>query len=39
MKRFYFLIDQTGKIVWADTSNRLILTDQLLPLVTAALKK
>jgi len=39
MKRFYFLIDQSGKIVWADTSNRLILTDQLLPLVTAALKK
>lgn len=39
MKRFYFLIDQTGKIVWADTSNRLILTDQLLPLVTQALKK
>ena len=39
MKRFYFLIDQSGKIVWEDTSNRLILTDQLLPLVTAALKK
>jgi peroxiredoxin Q/BCP len=39
MKRFYFLIDQTGKIVWADTSNRLILTDQLRPLVTTALKK
>jgi peroxiredoxin Q/BCP len=38
-KRFYFLIDQTGKIVWEDTTNRLILTDQLLPLVTEALKK
>jgi peroxiredoxin Q/BCP len=39
MKRFYFLVDQTGKIVWEDTSGRLILTDQLLPLVTQAIKK
>src|SRR6185295_15141706 len=39
VKRFYFLIDQTGKIVWEDTTGRLILTDQLLPLVTQALKK
>jgi len=39
MKRFYFLIDQTGKIIWEDTTNSLILTDKLLPQVTAALKK
>jgi len=39
MRRFYFLIDETGKIVWSDTTNSLILTDKLLPLVTQALKK
>jgi len=38
-KRFYFLVDQTGKIVWSDTTNTLVLTEKLLPQVTEALKK
>ena len=29
-KRYYFLIDQTGKIVWKSTNNSLIPTEKLL---------
>src|SRR5437764_9123025 len=29
-KRYYFLIDETGKIVWKSTNNSLIPTDKLL---------
>jgi peroxiredoxin len=38
-KRYYFLIDQGGKIVWKSSNNSLIPTDQLLTQVSTALKK
>ena len=38
-KRYYFLIDQTGKIVWKSSNNSLIPTDQLLTQVSMALGK
>ena len=38
-KRYYFLIDQTGKIVWKSSNNSLLATDQLLTQVTQALGK
>jgi len=38
-KRYYFLIDQTGKIVWKSSNNSLIPTDQLLTQVSQALGK
>ncbi|HZI50961.1 MAG TPA: redoxin domain-containing protein [Terriglobia bacterium] len=38
-KRYYFLIDQTGKILWKSSNNSLIPTDQLLTQVTQALGK
>ena len=38
-KRYYFLIDQTGKIVWKSSDNSLIPTDKLLAQVTQALGK
>ena len=38
-KRYYFLIDQTGKIVWKSTNNSLIPTDKLLADITPLLKK
>jgi peroxiredoxin len=38
-KRYYFLIDQTGKILWKSSNNSLIPTDQLLTQVSQALKK
>lgn len=37
--RFYYLIDSTGKIVWADTSNRVLDTERLAADLAAALKK
>src|SRR5437867_2054203 len=38
-KRSYFLIDQTGKIVWKSTTNTLIPTDKLLTDLGQVLKK
>jgi len=38
-KRYYFLIDQTGKILWKSSNNSLIPTEQLLTQVSQALKK
>ena len=38
-KRYYFLVDQTGKIVWKSSNNSLIPTDQLLMQVAKALVK
>jgi peroxiredoxin Q/BCP len=38
-KRYYFLIDQTGKIVWKSSNNSLIPTDQLLTQLSSALGK
>ena len=38
-KRYYFLIDQTGKILWKSSNNSLIPTDQLLAQVGKALGK
>ena len=38
-KRYYFLIDQTGKILWKSSNNSLIPTDQLLTQVSKALGK
>jgi peroxiredoxin len=38
-KRYYFLIDQTGKILWKSSNNSLIPTDQLLGQVSKALGK
>jgi peroxiredoxin Q/BCP len=38
-KRYYFLIDQTGKILWKSSNNSLIPTDQLLVQVSKALGK
>ena len=37
--RFYYLIDQSGKIVWKDTSNRVLDTEKLATDIAAALKK
>jgi len=37
--RFYSLIDSTGKIVWADTSNRVLDTERLANDLAAVLKK
>jgi peroxiredoxin Q/BCP len=37
--RFYYLIDSTGKIVWADTSNRVLDTERMAADLAAALKK
>src|SRR5262245_19328611 len=38
-KRYYFLIDQTGKIVWKSSNGSLIPTDKLLTDISAVLKK
>ena len=38
-RRYYFLIDQTGKIVWKSSNNSLIATDKLLTQVATALGK
>lgn len=38
-KRYYFLIDQTGKILWKSTNNSLIPTDKLITDITPLLKK
>src|SRR5499426_2426883 len=38
-KRYYFLIDQSGKILWKSSNNSLIPTDQLLTQVSMALGK
>ena len=38
-KRYYFLIDPTGKILWKSSNNSLIPTDQLLVQVSKALGK
>ena len=38
-KRYYFLIDQTGKIVWKSSNNSLIPTAQLLTQLSTALGK
>jgi thioredoxin-dependent peroxiredoxin len=38
-KRYYFLIDPTGKILWKSSNNSLIPTDQLLAQVSKALGK
>jgi peroxiredoxin Q/BCP len=38
-RRYYFLIDQSGKIVWKSSNNSLIPTDQVLTQVSMALGK
>src|SRR5215831_13235185 len=38
-KRYYFLIDQTGKIVWKSTNNSLIPTEKLLADLSQVVKK
>ena len=38
-KRYYFLIDQTGKIVWKSTNNSLIPTEKLLSDLAQVVKK
>jgi len=38
-KRSYFLIDQTGKILWKSTNNSLIPTEKLLTDISPLLKK
>jgi len=37
--RYYYLVDKTGKIVWKDTSNRVLETEKLVADLGAALKK
>lgn len=37
--RYYYLVDKTGKIVWKDTSNRVLDTEKLVADLGAALKK
>ena len=37
-KRYYFLIDENGKIIWESTSGALIPVDKLLEDLTAAVK-
>ena len=37
-KRFYFLIDENGKVIWESTSGALIPVDKLLEDLTAAVK-
>jgi len=38
-KRYYFLIDQAGKIIWKSTNNSLIPTEKLLTDITPLVKK
>ncbi|HYR87357.1 MAG TPA: redoxin domain-containing protein [Terriglobia bacterium] len=38
MLRYYFLIDKTGKIVWKDTSNRVLETEKMAGDLAQALK-
>jgi peroxiredoxin len=38
-KRYYFLIDQTGKIVWKSSNNSLLNTEQLVAQLATALGK
>jgi len=38
-KRYYFLIDETGKIIWKSTNNSLIPTDKLLTDLSELVKK
>ena len=37
-KRFYFLIDENGKIIWRSVTGALITIDPLLEQLTAAVK-
>ncbi len=37
--RYYYLIDSTGKIIWSDTSNRVLDTERLANDIAAVLKK
>jgi peroxiredoxin Q/BCP len=37
-KRYYFLVDQTGKIVWKDTTNTVLSSDQVMTALTQSLK-
>jgi peroxiredoxin Q/BCP len=37
--RYYYLVDQTGKIVWKDTSNRVLDTEQMAAELSKILKK
>ena len=37
--RYYYLVDTTGKIVWKDTSNRVLDTEKLVADLGAVLKK
>jgi peroxiredoxin Q/BCP len=37
-KRYYFLIDQTGKIVWKDTTNTVLNTERVMSALTDNLK-
>jgi peroxiredoxin len=37
--RYYYLVDKTGKIVWKDTSNRVLETEKLAADLAAVLKK
>jgi len=38
-KRYYFLVDETGKVVWKSTNNSLIPTDKLLTDLAQLVKK
>jgi peroxiredoxin Q/BCP len=37
-KRYYFLVDQTGKIVWKDTTNTVLNTDKVMDALAQNLK-
>jgi peroxiredoxin Q/BCP len=37
--RYYYLVDKTGKIVWKDTSNRVLDTEKMVADLAAVLKK
>jgi peroxiredoxin len=37
--RYYYLVDKTGKIVWKDTSNRVLDTEKMAADLAAVLKK
>jgi len=39
MLRYYYLVDKTGKIVWKDTSNRVLDTEKMATDLAAVLKK
>ena len=38
-QRYYYLVDKTGKIIWKDTSNRVLDTEKMAADLAAVLKK